>query len=367
MPYVVVDGTQPRVTVDFLYSDESDGVDRATDQSYPFYPIPVEAITQPHWIEGGAPGNVDERNSQDRHLLVIDRDNRYLYELYNVWFDGNIWRAGSGAFFDMNTNNRRPDGWTSADAAGLAIVPGLVRYDEVYNAFGTNIAEIGHSFRVTVRSTNGFVYPASHRARSTSGALPMGARLRLKSSKDISGFTPEMKKIFRAMKKYGLIVADNGSDMYVTGTYDVNWNNDILNPAFGGLTASDFEVIQLGWNPPTAPASLASLSVSPSTVVGGNFATGTVGLDGAAPSGGALVTLSASGPVSVPASVTLAAGSTTASFSVSTSAVAFPSPGATSASFAVSTKIGNSATATISATYAGVTKAAVLTIKKSRH
>ena len=141
----------------------------------------------------------------------------------------------------MNTNDRRPDGWTSADAAGLAILPGLVRYDE---AFGTE--DIRHAFRVTVRATNGYVFPASHRAGSTAGALPMGARLRLKASKDLSGFPPELQRIFRAMKRYGLIVADNGSDMFISGAYDPRWSNDILNPAFRALTASDFEVITLG-------------------------------------------------------------------------------------------------------------------------
>ena len=152
---------------------------------------------------------------------------RHLYELYNVFYDGTKWLADSGAFFDMNTNDRRPDGWTSADAAGLAILPGLVRYDEV---FGTD--EIRHAFRVTVRATNGYVFPASHRAGSTVGALPMGARLRLKASKDISGFTPELQRIFRAMKRYGLIVADNGTDMFISGTHDTRWSNAILNPAF---------------------------------------------------------------------------------------------------------------------------------------
>jgi hypothetical protein len=245
MPYAVVDGTQPKKAVTFQYSNESDGVDHATDTSFPFYPIPDQAITQQHWIEGGEPGNQDLRSSSDRHLLIVDRDNKYLYELYNVFFDGTNWQGGSGAFFDLNTNNRRPDGWTSADAAGLAILAGLVRYDEVYGP-----DEIGHAFRVTVRSTNGYVYPASHRAGSTSGALPMGARLRLKAGKDISSFPADAQKIFRAMKKYGLLVADNGSDMYITGTYDTRWSNDVLNPAFSGLSASDFEVIALGYNPP---------------------------------------------------------------------------------------------------------------------
>ena len=142
---------------------------------------------------------------------------------------------------------------TSADAAGLAILPGLVRYDEVFG-----IAEIGHAFRTTVRATNGYVYPASHRAGATTGALPMGARLRLKANRDLSSFPPETQKIFRAMKRYGLIVADNGSDMYVSGTYDTRWDNSVLNPAFGGLSAGDFEVIQLGYHPtpPQAPTNV---------------------------------------------------------------------------------------------------------------
>ena len=184
-------------------------------------------------------------------MLIVDRDRNYLYELFNVYYDAvqGKWFAGSGAFFDMNTNNRRPDTWTSADAAGLAILPGLVRYDEVYDP---NVTEIRHAFRVTVRATNGYVYPASHRAGSTPGALPMGARLRLKASVDVNQRTsdPNVRKIFRAMQRYGLIVADNGSDMYITGTYDTRWNNGILNPAFAALTASDFEVVQLGYNPP---------------------------------------------------------------------------------------------------------------------
>ena len=176
-----------------------------------------------------------------------------------MFYDGAQWHAGSGAFFDLNSNARRPDGWTSADAAGLAIVPGLVRYDEV---FGTQ--EIAHAFRVTVRATNGYVYPASHRAGSTQGALPMGARLRLKSSRNIAGFTPEVQRIFRAMQRYGLIVADNGSDMFVSGTYDTRWNNDVLNPAFRALTANDFEVVRLGHQStlplPAAPRNLRILN-----------------------------------------------------------------------------------------------------------
>jgi hypothetical protein len=256
-PYMVVDSTLTKRAVQFSYPDESDGVDHATNQSYAFYPIPDEAKTQAHWVEGGQPGNVDLRSSGDRHMLMVDRDQGYLYELYNVFYDGTQWHAGSGAFFDMHANGRRPDGWTSADAAGLAILPGLVRYDE---AFGS--AEIGHALRLTVRATNGYVYPASHRAGSTVNALPMGARLRLKSGRVLSGFSPEIQRIFRAMQRYGLIVADNGSDMYVSGTYDTRWNNGVLNPAFGALTANDFEVIKLGYRP-SALAAPTNLRIIP--------------------------------------------------------------------------------------------------------
>lgn len=247
-PYIVVDSAVARQPVQFQYASESDGVNHLTGQSFPFYPIPEEAKTQPHWIEGGPAGTVDLRSTSDRHMLIVDRDARTLYELFNVYFDGSRWNAGSGAFFDLSRSDRRPDGWTSADAAGLAILPGLVRYEEANGA-----GEIEHAFRVTVRATNGYVYPASHRAGSTAGALPMGARLRLRASKDISGFSPDVQRIFRAMKRYGLIVADNGTDMYVSGTYDTRWNNDVLNPAFRALTAADFEVIALGYNPVVSP------------------------------------------------------------------------------------------------------------------
>ena len=346
MPYAVVRNIQNSdlKAVEFLYSDESDGVDHATDTSFPFYPIPLEAITQPYWIEGGDPGSIDLRDSQDRHLFIVDGDRNYLYELYNVYYDAaqGKWFAGSGAFFDMNTNSRRPAGWTSADAAGLAILPGLVRYDEVYDP---NVPEISHAFRVTVRATNGFVYPASHRAGNTLGALPMGARLRLKASVDVTQRTsdPNVQKIFRAMQKYGLIVADNGSDMYITGTYETRWNNDILNPAFSKLSASDFEVIQLGYNPQSAsPTALSSVSVNPSSVTGGQSITGTVSMSGPAPAGGASVSLSsASSAASVPPTVTVPANATSVNFSVSTAAVGATTMGNITASFSGVTKTVN--------------------------
>lgn len=246
IPYVVVSGDTPRVQPTFGYDDESD----TTIGGLSGYPIPEQAKTTPNYIEGGVAGG---GTSGDRHLLIVDRDRNLLYELFATrWNAGmNRWEAGSGAMFNLATNDRRPEGWTSADAAGLAILPGLVRYDE---AFGS--AEITHAFRVTTRATNNYVWPASHRAGSTAGAPPMGARLRLKASKNIAGFTPEVQRIFRAMKRYGLIVADNGSDMYISGTTDSRWNNSVLNPAFSALTADDFEVIQLGWrrrpvSPPT--------------------------------------------------------------------------------------------------------------------
>jgi hypothetical protein len=349
IPFAVVSGVTNAdlKAVNFLYWDESDGVDYQTGAGLPFYPIPSETINQAYWIEGGDPGNVDLRGSQDRHLLIVDRERNHLYELYNVYFDGaqQRWLAGSGAFFDMNSNIRRPETWTSADAAGLAILPGLVRYDEVYDP---NVIEIRHAFRVTVRATNGYVYPASHRAGSTPGALPMGARLRLKANVDITqrSSDPNVQKIFRAMQKYGLIVADNGSDMFVSGTHDSHWNNDVLNPAFRTLNANDFEVIQLGYNPPaSAAAALSSISVSPATISAGQTGAGVVSLTAPAPAGGATVSLASANPaVAVPAAVTVPALGTSAVFSLTTSQVS-------------SSMVGN-----IVASYAGVSKSVTVTV-----
>ena len=206
-----------------------------------------KAKTQPKWIEGGYAGSAAAVG--DKHMLIVDRDNRLLFETWNTrclpaGSSSCAWRAGSGAVFPLDSNLRRPEGWTSADAAGLAVLPGLVRFDE---AFASD--PIRHAFRFTVRATNGYVFPASHSAGSASGALPMGARLRLKASKDISGYPDAVRRIFQAMKTYGLILADNGTDMYVSGTYDTRWDNDVLNPSFARLTAGDFEVVQLGWTP----------------------------------------------------------------------------------------------------------------------
>ncbi len=235
IPYVGVGGGEPRAAVAFVeYPDESDrgaGSDNG-------YPIPEAAKTQPNYIEGARAGGGADG---DRHLLIVDRDRWLLFELYATRWTGQRWEAGSGAVFDLSANGRRPEGWTSADAAGLAVLPGLVRFDEAQRG------PIRHALRATVRRTNGYVWPASHRAGNTAGALPLGARLRLKPTVDLSRFPAYVQNIFRAMQTHGLIIADNGSDMYITGTMDGRWNNDQLNPAFRSLTASDFEVITLGW------------------------------------------------------------------------------------------------------------------------
>ena len=241
IPYVTVGATQPLLPVTFSpYGSESDA---GAPGRPPGYPIPDEAKTQPDWIEGGVAGG---GSSGDRHLIVIDRGHWLLFETWATHWNTatSAWDAGSGAAFNLWSNQRRQDGNTSADAAGLAIFPGLVRADE---ALGAN--PIRHAFRFTVRATNGHVWPASHDAGTTTNAPPMGTRLRLKASKDISGYPPQVQRIFQAMKTYGLILADNGSDMYISGTMDPRWDNNVLNPAFASLTADDFEVILLGWNP----------------------------------------------------------------------------------------------------------------------
>ncbi|MFH1017717.1 MAG: hypothetical protein V1798_05970 [Pseudomonadota bacterium] len=155
-------------------------------------------------------------------------------------------RAGSGAIWDLSSGAPRSDGWTSADAAGIAIFPGLVRYDEA-----SGPGEITHAFRCNVWAVNGHVWPASHTAWGASGAPPLGTRLRLKPTVDLSGYPDQIQRIFRAMKTYGLIVTDmGGSDFAVTGTMDARWDSGIINPAFASLSADDFEVVQLGWGRP---------------------------------------------------------------------------------------------------------------------
>jgi hypothetical protein len=293
MVYAVVPGTEPLEKVKFVeFGGESDA---GAPGRPPGYPIPVEARTQSKWIEGGQVGG---GNSGDRHMLLVDRDNRILYELYHTHWNPALarWEAGSGAIFSLDSNSRRPEGWTSADAAGLAILPGLIRYDEV---FGPD--PIRHAFRFTIHATNGHVFPASHTAGSTAGAPPMGARLRLKASLDLSGYPAAVQKIFQAMKTYGIIVADNGSDMYIGGTYDTLWDNGVLNPAFASLHTSDFEVIALGWQPPEAPppASLSFYTLAPCRLLDTRKPSGPYGAPAIAP--GSPRAVVASGQCGIPA------------------------------------------------------------------
>jgi hypothetical protein len=219
IPYIAVPGTEPKVPVTFTdWPEESDPGP---------YPIPLGAP-----IEGGG----------DRHVLAIDRDACKLYEMYNAWPRSNRWDASNGAVWDLNSNALRPNNWTSADAAGLPIFAGLARYDEV--AAG----EIDHALRVTFSATQqGFIYPATHYASSSTNPNhpPMGLRLRLKASYDISGSTGQARVILEALKKYGLIVADNGSNWFITGTADSRWNDGDLNQ-LKVVPGSAFEVVDTG-------------------------------------------------------------------------------------------------------------------------
>ncbi|MGZ8583134.1 MAG: hypothetical protein ACXWXG_07405 [Actinomycetota bacterium] len=200
IPYDVVVSSHDDVSVDFQYASESD------DGPYPFGPD----IT----VEGGS----------DRHALMVDEDTCMLYELFNARWNSGSPAAGSGAIFDLDSNDLRPAGWTSADAAGLPIFPGLVRWDEV------QAGEIDHAIRFTVAcTTRGYVWPARHQAGvSDRRCPPMGARFRLKQGFDVSGFTPNARVVLIAMQRYGMIVADNGSDWYFQGTVDDGWTNGLL-------------------------------------------------------------------------------------------------------------------------------------------
>jgi hypothetical protein len=225
IPYVVVAGTQARVPVTFDYADESDPGP---------YPVPPAAP-----IEGGPNGD------GDRHILVIDRDAWKLYELYDAHpvNAGQSWTAGSGAVYDLNSNALRPAGWTSADAAGLPIFPGLVRYDEVVEQ-----QAIRHALRFTCPVTRrAYVAPARHFASSRTDASlpPMGMRVRLRASFDVSGFSPGVQVILNAMKKYGMLLADNGSGWYVSGAPDPRWSDEEL-ATLSRVRSTDFEVVRMG-------------------------------------------------------------------------------------------------------------------------
>ncbi len=216
IPYNVVDEALPGQPVSFLYADESD------PGPYPIPPNPA--------IEQGS----------DQHLLILDTYNCYLYELYDAQQNANgSWQAGSGAIWNLRSNALRPAGWTSADAAGLPIFPGLVRYDEVASG------AIDHALRFTVAQTsNSYIWPARHEASQSSdpNLPPMGLRLRLKASVDISGFAPADQVILTALKQYGMIVADNGSNWYLSGASDPRWDDTVLDQ-LKTIPGSDFEVV----------------------------------------------------------------------------------------------------------------------------
>lgn len=235
IPYLTVGGAQPRLSVVFGYADQSD---TAAPRGPAGYPIPEEAKTRAGYIEGGIPGGGPDG---DRHMLIVDRDSHLLFELFALHWTGSRWEAGSGAIFDLDSNHRRPEGWTSADAAGLAMLPGLVRADEVFER-----REIAHAIRFTAHGTQGYVFPASHDATHGPGGNarpPLGTRVRLKSSFDISSFAPEVQVILRAMKTYGMILADNGSDWFFQGAPDPRWNDELMHDEFLRVKGGDFEVV----------------------------------------------------------------------------------------------------------------------------
>jgi hypothetical protein len=226
IPYNTISGGQPSSVIEFYYPDESDPGP---------YPIPPDAL-----IEGGA------GSDGDRHILIMDQDQCMLYEIYDAQpqADGS-WQAGSGAVFDLKSNALRPSSWTSADAAGLPILPGLVRYDEV--AAGL----IPHALRFTASDIRrAFVWPARHRAtcgghsENDMSVPPMGQRFRLKAGYDISSYPPDAQVILTALKRYGMMLADCGSDWFITGAPDSRWNDDAIN-TLKSVPGSAFEAVDV--------------------------------------------------------------------------------------------------------------------------
>ncbi len=223
IPFVTVRAGQPRVPVSFYYGDESDAGP---------YPIPADAA-----VEGG------QNSSGDRHVIVLDIDNWKLYELFDARpvNGGSSWTAGSGAIFDLSSNAMRPAGWTSADAAGLPVFAGLARYEEVASG------AITHALRFTCPTTQrAYLPPARHYASSQTNANlpPMGMRVRLKASVDITTFPPDVQVILAALKRYGMILADNGSGFFVSGAPDPRWNDANID-SMKRIKGSDFEVVRM--------------------------------------------------------------------------------------------------------------------------
>jgi hypothetical protein len=215
IPFNVVNNSTKKVKVSFYYPGESDRVG---------YPIPANPK-----IEGGS----------DHHMLIVQTDEKKLYELYDVRKDASGWHAGSGAVWNLTKYTLRRAGWTSADAAGLAMLPGLVRFNEVKSG------EIRHAIRFTAPETrSAYIWPARHEASDNTGTRypPMGQRFRLKASFDISGYPPEDQVILTALKRYGMILADNGASWYIGGSPDPRWNNDNLH-RLQQVHGSDFEAV----------------------------------------------------------------------------------------------------------------------------
>jgi hypothetical protein len=215
IPFNVVNGDSlEKFTLEFYYPDESDSG---------LYPIPLDPM-----IEYGS----------DHHILIVDSDSCTLYEIYDAAEEAGLWSGGSGAIWDLNTNVLRPVGWTSADAAGLPILPGLARYDELISA------QIEHALRFTAENTNRYIWPARHLTSDDDAPdiPPMGARFRLKATFDISEYPELLQPLLRAMKTYGIVLADNGSNWYISGVPDERWDNDMLH-LLDALTGDDFEAV----------------------------------------------------------------------------------------------------------------------------
>ncbi|MGB4776712.1 MAG: hypothetical protein WBP45_16150 [Daejeonella sp.] len=228
IPYSIVCGNEPKRTVIFRKNQYDDNYGHESDPGP--YPIPLNAP-------------IENNGKDDAHVIVLDRDNMKLYELYNAGINNGQWEASAGAIFDLNSNTMRPEGWTSADGAGLPIFPGLIKYEEILRG------EIKHPIRFTLKRAHvkpgTFVYPARHMLKSKGGpnSLPLGARLRLKSDYDISGFSKTNQIILTAMKKYGLILADQGSNFFISGTPDARWDDEDLSK-LRKVKGSNFEVVK---------------------------------------------------------------------------------------------------------------------------
>ena len=332
IPFVVVPGTQPKVPIVF-----GDGAAESEPGPYPIPPNPP--------VENGG----------DQHVLVVDNGTCILYELYAAYPRGDgSWGASSGAVFNLRSNQLRPAGWTSADAAGLPILAGLVRYDEVLSGV------INHALRMTAPKTRReYIWPARHRASSLTGTQypPMGQRFRLKASFNISGFPRSVQVILTALKEYGAILADNGSSWYLTGEADPRWDDDELHTLHqilgANMEAVDESSLMVDADSGAAKigfSALQRLTLSPTSLAAQAHSTGnSVVLSTAAPAGGVNVLLTSSNPAaaSVPPSVLIGANATSAAFSIQAGTVS------------------TATTVTITAFALGVSKTATLTITPS--